>query len=99
MSFVTTQPEALTAAAGSLADIGSSMSAAGGSVAAPTTALVPAAADEVSALTAAAFAVHGQLYQQVSAQASVIQQMFVTTLHAAAGSYAATEAANAAAAR
>jgi hypothetical protein len=99
MSFVTTQPEALTAAAGSLADIGSAMSATGGSVADPTTGLVPAAADEVSALTAAAFAAHGQLYQQVSAQATVIHRLFVATLQAAAGSYAATEAANAAAAR
>ena len=99
MSFVTAQPEALTAAAGSLADIGSLMSATGGSVAARTTGLVPAAADEVSALTAVAFAAHGQLYQQVSAQASVIHQMFVASLQAAAGSYAATEAANAAAAR
>jgi hypothetical protein len=99
MSFVTTQPEALTAAAGSLADIGSAMSATGGSVADPTIGLVPAAADEVSALTAAAFATHGQLYQQVSAQATVIHQLFVATLQAAAGSYAATEAANAAAAR
>jgi PE family len=99
MSFVTTQPEALTAAAGSLADIGSAMSATGGSVAAPTTGLVPAAADEVSVLTAVAFAAHGQLFQQVSAQASVIHQMFMSTLQAAAGSYAAAEAANAAAAR
>ena len=99
MSFVTTQPEAQTAAAGSLADIGSALSATGGSVAAPTTGLVPAAADEVSALTAVAFAAHGQLYQQVSAQASVIHQIFVATLQAAAGSYAATEAVNVAAAR
>jgi hypothetical protein len=99
MSFVTAQPEALTAAAGSLADIGSLMSATGGSVAARTTGLVPAAADEVSVLAAVAFAAQGQLYQQVSAQASVIHQMFVATLQAAAGSYAATDAANAAAAR
>ena len=99
MSFVTTQPEALTAAAGSLADIGSAMSATGASVAPPTTGLVPAAADEVSALTAAAFAAHGVLYQEVSAQAAAIHQLFVTTLEASAGSYAATEAANVAATR
>ncbi len=99
MSFVTTQPEALTAAAGSLARIGSAMSAQNAAVATPTTGLVPAAADEVSALAAAAFAAHGQLYQVVSAQAAAIHQMFVATLEASAGSYAATEAANVAATR
>jgi hypothetical protein len=99
MSLVTTQPEALTAAAGSLAGIGSAMSAQNAAVATPTTGLVPAAADEVSALTAAAFAAHGQLYQVVSAQAAAIHQMFVATLEASAGSYAATEAANVAATR
>jgi hypothetical protein len=99
MSFVTTEPEALTAAAARLTVIGSTMSATSGAVAAPTTGLVPAAADEVSALTAVAFAAHGQLYQEVGAQASAIHQLFVATLQGAAGSYAATEAANAAAAR
>ena len=52
MSFVTTQPEALSAAATSLAGIGTTMSAQNAAVAAPTTGVIPAAADEVSALTA-----------------------------------------------
>ena len=99
MSFVTTQAEALTAATGHLATIGSAMVALSSAVAGPTTALVPAAADEVSALTAAAFAAHGVSYQEVSAQAHAIHQLFVTTLQASASSYAATEAANAAATR
>jgi hypothetical protein len=38
------------------------------------------------------------MYQVISAQAAAIHQMFVGTLGASAGSYAATEAANAAAA-
>jgi hypothetical protein len=97
--FLITQPEALTAAAGNLAGIGSAISAVNVSEAAPTTGLIPAAADEVSALTAAAFAAHGALYQAVSAQAAAIHQMFVSTLQASAGSYAATEAANATATR
>jgi len=58
----------------------------------------PAAADEVSALTAAQFATHAQMYQAISAQAAAIHEMFVNTLGAGAGSYAATEAANAIAA-
>jgi predicted ribonuclease toxin of YeeF-YezG toxin-antitoxin module len=98
MSFVTTQAESLTTAAGHLATIGSAMSASNSTVAQPTVGLVPAAADEVSALTAAAFAAHGVWYQEISAQADAIHQLFVATLQASAGSYAATEAANAAAA-
>ena len=98
MSFVTTQPEALTAAAGTLQGIGSSMSAQNAAAAAPTTGVVPAAAYEVSALTEAQFAAHAQMYQAVSAQAAAIHEMFVNTLGISSGSYAATEAANAAAA-
>ena len=98
MSFVTTQPEALSAAAANLAGIGTTMSAQNSAAAAPTTGVVPAAADEVSALTATQFAVHAQMYQAISAQAEAIHQLFVSTLGTSATSYAATEAANAVAA-
>jgi PE family len=98
MSFVTTQPEALSAAATSLAGIGTTMSAQNAAVAAPTTGVIPAAADEVSALTATQFAVHAQMYQAVSAQAEAIHQLLVSTLGTSAMSYAVTEAANAIAA-
>jgi hypothetical protein len=98
MSFVTTQPEMLALAAGDLQGIGAAMAAGNMASAAPTTGVVPAAADEVSALTAAQFAAHAQMYQAVSAQAAAIHEMFVNTLGTSAGSYAATEVANAAAA-
>jgi hypothetical protein len=98
MSFATTQPEALAAAAGTLQDIGSALSAHNAASAVPTTGVVPAAANEVSALTAARFAAHAQMYQAVSAQAAAIHEQFVNTLSMSSGSYAATEAANAAAA-
>jgi hypothetical protein len=98
MSFVTTQPEALSAAAASLQGIGSGVSSQNAAAAAPTTGVVPAAADEVSALTAAQFVAHAQLYQAVSAQAAAIHDLFVNTLGTSARSYAATEVANAAAA-
>ena len=98
MSFVSTQPEDLTAATGNLQSIGSVVTAQNAAAAAPTTGVVPAAADEVSALTATQFAMHAQMYQAVSAQAAAIHDMFVSTLGASAGSYAATEAANAVAA-
>ncbi|OBI27029.1 PE family protein [Mycobacterium sp. E1386] len=97
MSFVTTQPEALAVAASNLQSIGSTLSAQNAAAVAPTTGVVPAAADEVSALTAAQFSSHAQMYQAVSAQATAIHEMFVNTLGMSSGSYAVTEAANAAA--
>jgi hypothetical protein len=60
--------------------------------------VVPAAADEVSALTAAQFDAHAQMYQAFSAPAAAIPDQCVATLQTSAGSYLATEAANAAAA-
>jgi PE family len=98
MSYVTTQPEAINAAATALAGIGTSFSAQNAAAAAPTTGVVPPAVDEVSVLTAAQFAAQAQLYQAVAEQAAAIHSQFVSTLGTSAGSYAATEAANAAAA-
>lgn len=95
MTFVITQPDLLAAAAGQLAGVGSDLTAQNAAELPPTTAVVPAAADEVSALTAAQFASHAVMYQAVSARAAAVHDLFVTTLGAAAGSYAATEAANA----
>lgn len=97
MSFVITQPEALASAAGDLQAIGAAISAGTETVVAPTTGVVPAASDEVSVLTAAQFAAHAQLYQAVAAHAAAIHDQFVAALATSAGSYAATEAANAAA--
>ena len=98
MWFVSTQPAELTAAADNLQGIGWAMTAQNASAAAPTTGVIPAAADEVSALTASQFATHAEMYQVISAQAAAIHEMFVNTLGASAGSYAAAEAANTAAA-
>ena len=78
-----------------LQGIGSALSAGNAAAAAPTTGVIPAAADEVSAAAAAQFAAHAQMYQVITAQAAAIHEMFVTTLGASAGSYASTEAANA----
>ena len=94
MSFVTAQPLMLTAAASDLQGIDSVLSARNAAAAGPTTGVVPAAADEVSALTAAQFAAHAQIYQAVSAQAAAVHDMFVTGLAGSADSYSATEAAN-----
>lgn len=94
MSYVQIVPETLAAAAQNLQVIGSVMAAANAAAAMPTTTVIPAAADEISALTAAQFVAHAQMYQAVSAQAAAIHQALVTMLAADAASYAATEAAN-----
>jgi PE family len=97
MSFVTTQPEGLSTAAGDLASIGSAMSALNAAAAGLTTEVIPAAADQVSATTAVRFATHAQMYQLVSAQAAAVHEQFVAMLSSTAGSYATAEASNAAA--
>lgn len=98
MTFLTAHPEMVSAAAVSLQSIGAALSAGNAAAAGPIGGVVPAAADEVSALTAAQFAAHAQRYDAVSARATAIHELFVATLSASAASYAATEAASAAAA-
>lgn len=99
MSFLTTQPEELAAAAGKLETIGSAMVAQNAAAAAPTTTgVIPVAADEISVLQASLFTAYGTLYQQVSAEAAAVYDLFVKTLGVSAGTYAATEAANSSAA-
>jgi hypothetical protein len=95
MTFVTTQPELLATAAGQLAGIGSELAAQNAAAMGPTTGVAPAAADEVSALTAAQFAAHAALYQAVGAHAAAVHDLFVGVLGTSADSYAVTEAANA----
>ena len=94
MSFVATIPAALAAASGDLAGVGCVMVAQSAAAAGPTTGVVPAAADVVSALLATQFAAHAQLYQAVAAMAAEVHSMVVSTLALDAGSYAATEAVN-----
>ncbi|MEM6109306.1 PE family protein [Mycobacterium sp. 050272] len=95
MSFVYVRPAALAGAASQLGAIGASMDAQRAAAAGPTTGVVPAAADEVSAIVAAQFTMQAQMYRSVSAQGGAVHQMLVSALAASAESYAATEAANA----
>lgn len=99
MSFVIAAPEALVAVASDLAGIGSALAEANAAALAPTTALLAAGADEVSAAIAALFGAHGQAYQTVSAQASAFHAQFVQALTGGGGAYAAAEAANVSAAQ
>ncbi|BBX64129.1 PE family protein [Mycobacterium saskatchewanense] len=93
--FVTTQPEALSIAAANLGTIGSAISSQNAAASAPTTGILPAAGDEVSALVAAQFVAHAHLYQAVSSQAAAMHDLVVNALRTSADAYAATEAANA----
>ncbi|OBK31890.1 PE family protein [Mycobacterium sp. 1245111.1] len=95
MSFLSIVPETVSAAADILQSVGSRIQAQNTAALVPTAGLIPAASDEVSALTAMQFAAHARAYQAVSAQAAVIHEMFVSMLSAGSESYAATEIDNA----
>jgi hypothetical protein len=97
MSYLVAAPEFLASAATDLSNIGSTLSAAKSAAAAPTTGVLAAAEDEVSAAIAAMFSAHGQGFQALSAQAAAFHDRFVQTLTAGAGSYVGAEAANVAA--
>ncbi|EUA00711.1 PE family protein [Mycobacterium kansasii 824] len=86
----------LAAAAGDLAAIGSTISVANAAAAAPITGVPAAGGDEVSAGIAAMFGMHAQAYQAISAQVATFHDQFVQILRTSAGSYAGTEATNAA---
>jgi PE family len=93
MSYVMAAPEMMTSAATDLATIGSNVSAAHMAAAAPTLALLPAAADEVSASIAQLFSEHAADYQALAAQAAAFNERFVQNLTASAGWYASIETA------
>lgn len=98
MSWVTSEPEMLSAASGDLAGVGSAMAAQNKIAAGPTTAVAPPAADVVSNLVAAQFAMQAQKYQALAAMAEQIHIQVVNNLQGSAGCYSAAEAANALAA-
>lgn len=96
MPYLTATPEVIASAATDLAGIGSNLNAAHVAAAAPTLAVLPAAADEVSVTIANFFSRHAQHYQAQAGQAAAAQEQFVQQVANGAGSYAAAEAANAA---
>ncbi|WP_264956449.1 PE family protein, partial [Mycobacterium kiyosense] len=95
MAYVIAVPEFLTAAASDLANIGSAISAANSAATVPTSTLLAAAGDEVSAAVAALFSAHAQAYQDLSVGAAEFHQQFVQLLTSGAGTYATAETANA----
>jgi PE family len=93
--FVSADPAAMTAAATGLQGIGSTVTAGNAAAAAPTMGVLAPSLDETGALMAASFATHGGVYQAAAGVAMVWHEMMVAMLGTNAGSYVATEAANA----
>jgi hypothetical protein len=94
MSCVMAAPDMMAAAATDVAAVGSTLSAAHVAAAAPTVAVIPAAADEVSASVAHLFSQHAQDYQGLAGQAAAFHEQYVQHLNASARSYAIAEGAN-----
>ena len=94
MSFVSTVPDLIETAAGDLAGIRSTLSAATAAAAPSTTGVATAAADEVSVAISALFDTHGRQSQALSAQAEAFHSEFVQLLNSGAASYLSAEAAN-----
>ena len=92
MSFQVS-PDAVQAAAQNLAGIHSNLTEASASVVAPTTGVVAAAQDQVSAGVAAMFSSYGEEYQVLSAQTQSLHAQFVNLMNAGAGAYLSTEVA------
>lgn len=89
--FTHNDPAAMVASASELQALGATMTAANGAVAAPTTGVLPPAADPTSALLALSFATHGGVYQAAGGVATAVNEGFVTTMGVGAGSYEGTE--------
>ncbi len=95
MSWVVAAPEYVSAAASDLANIGSAIGSANAAALVPTSGVLAAGADEVSATVASLFGAHAQAYQALSAQAAFFHQQFVQLMSGGATQYAGAEAANA----
>ncbi|WP_139825050.1 PE family protein, partial [Mycobacterium conspicuum] len=97
MSSVVAVPGLIDTATRDLASLGTTIRSANAAAATPTTGLLAAAEDEVSAAIAEIFSAHGRGFQAASAQAGAFHSQFVQTLTAGAQTYVSTEAANVAA--
>lgn len=97
MTQLLVDPQIITTVAADIDSIGSTIRAASAAAAAPTSGLLAAAADEVSAAIANLFGAHGQQFQAVVGQVESYASQFQQTLAAAANAYVQTENAAAAA--
>jgi PE family len=94
MSYVIAAPEMMTSTAADLATVGSDLSTVHAAAAVPTIALVPAAADEVSADVAHLFSRYAEDFHGLAGRATAFHEQFAPHLTASVHSYAGAEAAN-----
>jgi hypothetical protein len=95
MSYLIAAQEFVSAAATDLANIGATIGHANAAAALPTSSVLAAGADGVSAAIASLFGAHAQAYQALSTQAASFHQRFVQLMNGGAAKYASTEATNA----
>ncbi|AYE93767.1 PE family protein [Mycobacterium paragordonae] len=93
MSFLLAEPQAMVAAATDIEGIGATLSAASAAAAVPTSNVLAAAGDEVSAAIANLFGTFGLEYQDVVTQFEAFHNEFQRTLAAAGSAYVQAEAA------
>lgn len=94
MSFLTAVPDAIATAAGDLANIGTTLGNAHATAVAPTTNVLAAGADEVSAAVAPLFSGRAQAYQGLAAQAASFHDQFVQLINGGGAAYATAESQN-----
>jgi hypothetical protein len=83
MSYVIADPEFVAAAAADLAELGSTITAANVAALAPTSNLLAAGADEVSASIAAMFSAHAQAHQALCTEdtaSGIVREIFLATV-------------------
>jgi hypothetical protein len=95
MSHLFAAPETLASTAADVEGIGSAITSAGSTASAPTTGLLAAAEDEVSAAIANLFGVYGRQYQAALSTAATFHNQFAQALAAAGSAYADAEIGNA----
>jgi hypothetical protein len=98
MTYVTTEPQLLAAAAADAAGIGSTINEASAAAAGRITGVTPAAVDEVSGATATLFNAYAGEFRSLLDQAEAFHARFAQALSAAGIAYAEAEAVNAASA-
>lgn len=94
MSLLSVAPDMVSAASGSLENLGSALRSANAAAASQTTAVLAPAADEVSAAITALLGTHAQQFQAANAQAASFHDNFVNLLNGGAAQYVSTELAN-----
>ncbi|OBK52892.1 PE family protein [Mycobacterium sp. 1081908.1] len=96
MSFLVATPETVSAAAQSVAGIGSTLGEATSAAAGFTTSVAAAGADDVSSAISGVFGLYGKRFQALIAQAATFHNEFSNLLNGGAAAYLGTEIANAA---